>query len=110
MSDVREKDEGRRRHPLLPDIRDEAADTPFWVPIIGFAVLAAAAALLVYQAATGGPTEASEVAPTEQPESAGDAGGADEDNAEGAAAPAKAAPTKAAPTKAAPTKAAPAGH
>ena len=36
--------------PGLPDVRDEAADTPMWVPMLGFALLLVVGLAAVYQA------------------------------------------------------------
>ncbi|MBC7173271.1 MAG: hypothetical protein H5U40_12610, partial [Polyangiaceae bacterium] len=37
----------------LPQITDEAADTPMWVPVLGLFVLAALALALIYVISTG---------------------------------------------------------
>lgn len=39
--------------PGLPEIQDEAADTPMWVPATGLALLAALVLMLVYHVAQG---------------------------------------------------------
>ncbi len=44
--------------PEIPDIVDEAADTPWWVPALGAALLALFALLFVVAQAGGGEPEA----------------------------------------------------
>ena len=39
----------------LPNVRDEAADTPMWVPAAGLALLILGALFLVYRSATEEP-------------------------------------------------------
>ncbi|HJK90388.1 MAG TPA: hypothetical protein RMH85_36210 [Polyangiaceae bacterium LLY-WYZ-15_(1-7)] len=36
---------------VLPEIHDEAADTPMWVPVLGLSLLALAAIFLIVRAA-----------------------------------------------------------
>ena len=38
--------------PGLPEIRDEATDTPMWLPLVGLGLLALIGLLIVYRAAT----------------------------------------------------------
>ena len=47
--------------PQIPEIIDEAADTPFWLPVLGAALLALFALLFVVTQAGGGGPEAGSV-------------------------------------------------
>lgn len=93
--------------PGLPQIQDEAADTPMWLPATGLALLAVMVLMLVYHVSKGPETEAAEgdvaaeAAGEEAPE--GEAGAAGEEAPAGEAAPAgQAAPAApAAPAEAA---------
>jgi hypothetical protein len=62
----------------LPEIRDEAADTPMWVPALGLALLMVAAVFIVWQSASErlAAEEAAQPAVVEQ-------GPADAEDAEG---------------------------
>ena len=42
--------------PGLPEITDEAADTPMWVPVVGVGLLVAFVLLFTYKAVTSEPT------------------------------------------------------
>lgn len=85
--------------PGLPQIQDEAADTPMWLPATGLALLAVLVLMLVYHVSKGPESEATEgdVAA----EAAGDEGaegesaGADEPAAPAGEAAAPAAPAEA---------------
>lgn len=46
--------------PGLPQIQDEAADTPMWLPATGLGLLAVMVLMLVYHVAKGPETEATE--------------------------------------------------
>ena len=46
--------------PGLPQIQDEAADTPMWLPATGLALLAILVLMLVYHVSKGPETEATE--------------------------------------------------
>jgi hypothetical protein len=46
----------------LPPIRDEAADTPLWLPVMGLCFLVVGAVALIWQSANGGEAESDEAA------------------------------------------------
>jgi hypothetical protein len=45
-------------HPSLPPVHDEAADTPLWIPVVGLALLAIVALIVVGRATEHGDTSA----------------------------------------------------
>jgi hypothetical protein len=44
--------------PGLPEIRDDAADTPMWIPMVGVGLLVAFVLLFTYKAVTNPPADA----------------------------------------------------
>jgi hypothetical protein len=50
--------------PGLPEIRDEAANTPLWVPALGLALLVVLAMVAVLRSELGGPPEITPEAPS----------------------------------------------
>lgn len=51
-----------------PPVRDEAADTPLWMPLVGLCFLVAGAFAVIWQAATADEEPAPEAAPAAAPE------------------------------------------
>lgn len=65
----------------LPEIRDEAADTPMWVPAVGLALLIVAAVFIVWQSASA--RQEAEAAAQEQGVGEAQAGDVEGGDAEG---------------------------
>jgi hypothetical protein len=63
--------DGPLEHPVLPNVHDEASDTPTWVPVLGLAMLALLAAVWLLRAAAH--ESASEEVTVEVVPSAGEA-------------------------------------
>ena len=75
-----------------PEVRDEAADTPMWVPAVGLALLILGAVFLVWQSSTERSVgeaieQAVEGEPAAEEEGAAEEGAAEEGAAEEADAP-----------------------
>lgn len=69
----------------LPPIRDEAADTPLWLPVMGLCFLVLGAFALIWQSAGSDEAEAAEtaeVAPAEGEQGPADGEAADGEDAE----------------------------
>jgi len=52
--------------PALPEVHDEAGDTPWWVPVLGLVLAVLVVALLVWRAKTAEPTPEQQDAPEAQ--------------------------------------------
>lgn len=51
--------------PGLPEIHDEAADTPMWLPLLGLTLFALVALLLIVRAAVADVSEVAQPVPAE---------------------------------------------
>lgn len=60
MAEATEKQEHGHEAPGLPEIRDEAADTPLWVPVLGLSLLVLLALVFVVRAEMGAGEEPAE--------------------------------------------------
>lgn len=56
--------------PTLPEVTDEAGNTPTWVPLTGLGLLALIAVLIVFRAQNGAEEPATDTAATEAPAAA----------------------------------------
>ena len=95
MSDTHAADPGKPgetpKPPGLPEIRDEAGDSPKWLPLVGLGVLLALAGIFGMEVWRGRRAEA-EQARAAAAAAAAAQPAADDANAEGAAAPPPSAP------------------